>query len=133
MIVAPPGEPTASTGVPSRWTIVGDMLERGRLPGAGELARPGVGSKSVSSLLSRNPRPGTTIALPPVCSIVNVYDTTMPCASATVRCVVDGPSSALECEPDAEQSPGSCGVGSAFGPISDARESANGCDSRHSS
>ena len=55
------------------------MLERGRLPAAGRFgsgAVPCVGAKlkSVSSLLSRNPRPGTTIPLPPVCSIVCVYD-----------------------------------------------------------
>ena len=32
----------------------------------------GVKEKSVSSLLSRKPRPGTVIALPPVCSMVRV-------------------------------------------------------------
>ena len=37
-----------------------------------EFARPGVGSKSVSSLFSRKPRLGTTIPLPPICSIVKV-------------------------------------------------------------
>ena len=35
MIVAPPGEPTARTGLPSSVTIVGDIELRGRLPGAG--------------------------------------------------------------------------------------------------
>ena len=48
------------------------MLERGRLPGAGEFAVPVAKLKSVSSLLSRKPRPGTVMPLPPVCSIVNV-------------------------------------------------------------
>src|SRR5438132_13508504 len=92
MIVDPPGEPNASTGRPPEKTIDGLMLLRGRLPGPGELARPGVGSKSVSSLLSRKPRPGTTMPLPPVCSMVKVAATTFPSASATVRCVVLGPS-----------------------------------------
>src|SRR5260370_707250 len=35
MIDAPPGEPIASHGVPDLSTIVGDMLDRGRLPAAG--------------------------------------------------------------------------------------------------
>ena len=72
MIVEPPGEPSATAGRPWSKTIVGAMLERGRLPGAGEFAVPVAKLKSVSSLLSRKPRPGTTIPLPPVCSIVNV-------------------------------------------------------------
>ena len=77
MMVAPPGEPMASTGRPSRNTIVGLIEERGRLPGAGRLgsgtpANSGTGLKSVSSLLSRNPWPGTTMPLPPVCSMVRV-------------------------------------------------------------
>ena len=72
MIVEPPGEPSASTGRPWSKTIVGAMLERGRLPGAGEFAVPVVKLKSVSSLLSRKPRPGTVMPLPPICSIVNV-------------------------------------------------------------
>ena len=60
MIVAPPGDPTASTGRPSRNTIVGLIEDRGRLPGAGRLgsgtpSNSGSGLKSVSSLLSRNP------------------------------------------------------------------------------
>ena len=37
MIVAPPGEPTAKSKRPCFSTIVGDMLERGRLPAAGRL------------------------------------------------------------------------------------------------
>ena len=45
--------------------------------------------KSVSSLFSRKPRPGTTIPLPPVDSIVSVYATTLPHRSAVVRWVVD--------------------------------------------
>jgi len=53
------------------------MLERGRLPpagrfGSGTPGEAGTGSKSVSSLLSRKPYPGTVIALPAICSIVLV-------------------------------------------------------------
>ena len=72
MMLAPPGEPSARIGLPSLNTMVGDMLERGRLPPAGEFAVPGTKLKSVSSLLSKNPWPGTTMPLPPICSIVNV-------------------------------------------------------------
>ena len=76
MIVAPPGEPSASTGWPSASTIVGDIDERGRLPGPGRLGSgaglAGAKLKSVSSLLSRKPRPGTTMPMPPVCSMVSV-------------------------------------------------------------
>ena len=39
-------------------------------------------------------RPGTTIALPPVCSMVNVYSTMLPHRSDTVRFVVLWPFSA---------------------------------------
>src|SRR5437016_14660920 len=93
MMVDPPGEPTARYGLPCARTIVGDIELRGRLPGAGRFgsgALPWVGVKlkSVSSLLSRKPRPGTTIALPPVCSMVSVYSTTLPDRSTTVRLVV---------------------------------------------
>ena len=34
MIVEPPGEPRATAGFPSRRMIVGDIDERGRLPGS---------------------------------------------------------------------------------------------------
>jgi hypothetical protein len=46
MIEAPPGEPIARKGLPSRSTIVGDLLDRGRLPGAG---RFGSGALPVSA------------------------------------------------------------------------------------
>jgi hypothetical protein len=77
MIVAPPAAPTAINGRPCRSTIVGDMLDRGRLPAAGRLGSgtpgcSGVKLKSVSSLLSKKPRPGTTMPLPPSSSIVFV-------------------------------------------------------------
>jgi hypothetical protein len=60
MIIEPPGLPSAMKGRPSWRTIVGAMLERGRLPpaarlGSGRVALAGTGSKSVSSLLSRKP------------------------------------------------------------------------------
>src|SRR6478735_864960 len=93
MMVAPPGDPRASTGRPCSVTIVGLIDERGRLPGPGRFgsgtpAVSGTKLKSVSSLLSRNPQPGTVIAEPPVCSMVSVYAATLPQRSATVRCVV---------------------------------------------
>jgi hypothetical protein len=70
---------------------------------------------AVSSLLSRKPRPGTTIALPPVCSIVNVYSTTLPHLSATVRLVVlrpcsVGPPAVAGVQPEALMSPGGTGL-----------------------
>ena len=73
MIIEPPGEPTARTGLPWRVTIVGAIELRGRLPPSARLAAVRLlKSKSVSSLLSRKPQPGTTMPLPPVDSIVNV-------------------------------------------------------------
>src|SRR4051794_1306126 len=128
MIDAPPGEPTASTGRPLRSTIVGAIDERGRLCGAGEFALPVVKSKSVSSLLSKKPRPGTVIALPPVCSIVNVYSTTLPLASAIVMFVVFGPSVEADAVPACVcgQLPAATGEMAAVVPISCRRTSANG-------
>ena len=73
MIDAPPGEPTASNGLPWRVTIVGAIELRGRLRGPALFGWSAESMlKSVSSLLSRNPCPGTTMPLPPVDSIVNV-------------------------------------------------------------
>ena len=51
--------------------------ERGRLPGPGRFGSctaglAGAKEKSVSSLLSRKPRPGTVMPLPPVDSMVSV-------------------------------------------------------------
>ena len=40
MMRLPPGAPMTSTGLPSRDTIVGDIEESGRLPGAIALASP---------------------------------------------------------------------------------------------
>ena len=97
MIVDPPGDPSATKGSPSSSTIVGDIELRGRLPGSGRLGSlSGTGKtvvvKSVSSLLSRKPRSGTTMPAPPVCSMVRVYSTTLPHWSLTVRLVVESPS-----------------------------------------
>lgn len=78
MMVEPPGEPSATTGRSCRSsTIVGEMDDRGRLPGPGRFGSctagfAGAKEKSVSSLFSRNPRPGTVMPLPPVCSMVSV-------------------------------------------------------------
>ena len=77
MIVEPPGEPSARNGLPLRSTIVGDIDDRGRLPAAGQVRVvhgrvAGAKLKSVSSLFSRKPRPGTVMPLPPVCSMVSV-------------------------------------------------------------
>src|SRR6476469_3800076 len=102
MIVAPPGEPTVIHGRSSLSTTVGLIEDRGRLPGPGRFGSgtplvSGTKSKSVSSLLSRNPQPGTVIPEPPVCSIVSVYDATSPHLSAVTRWVVDRPSRGVPC------------------------------------
>ena len=56
MIEAPPGEPIVNHGLSPFMTIVGAIEERGRLLGAARLgAVTDAVSKSVSSLLSRNP------------------------------------------------------------------------------
>ena len=93
MIRLPPGEPTASTGAPSFITIVGDIDERGRLPGASALA---IGTpslcvrklKSVSSLFSRNPL--VISRDPKAFSMVVVIDATLPKLSTIEICEVDG-------------------------------------------
>ncbi len=56
MIVAPPGEPIVRNGLSFFVTIVGAIDERGRLLPSGRFgAVTEAMSKSVSSLLSRNP------------------------------------------------------------------------------
>src|SRR5690349_1407366 len=86
--------------------IVGLIDERGRLPGPGRFGSgtPGASGaklKSVSSLLSRNPQPGTVMPEPPYCSIVVVNDTTLPHRSDTDRLVVERPSGAAGALPAA--------------------------------
>src|ERR671918_1881925 len=96
MIMDPPGEPTASTGSPSSSTIVGLIELRGRFRPSTLLGWPTRSKlKSVSSLFSRKPHPGTVIPFPPVDSIVYVYVTTFPHRSATVRWVVFSPPAAV--------------------------------------
>ena len=100
MIIEPPGDPRRARACPSRRRSSGDIELRGRLPPS---ARFGCVSesklKSVSSLLSRKPQPGTTMPLPPVDSIVNVYATTLPQGSETVRCVVEPSPAAVDAGP----------------------------------
>src|SRR5215212_8801226 len=89
MIVAPPGEPSARNGLPALVTIVGAIELRGRLPPSTRFGCVVESKlKSVSSLLRRKPKPGTSSPAPPVDSIVNVYETTFPAMSDVVRCVV---------------------------------------------
>ena len=52
------------SGSPPRNTIVGDIDDRIRFPGAIELVRPGTGSISCMQLLSNIPVPGTVTADP---------------------------------------------------------------------
>ncbi len=93
MIRLPPGLPIARTGAPSFNTIVGDIEERGRLPGASALAigMPSVWVwklKSVNSLLSR--KPCTINRDPKAFSIVVVIDATFPKLSTIEIWDVDG-------------------------------------------
>ena len=56
MIIEPPGEPSASRGLPSLSTIVGAIELRGRLPPSTRFGCVVESKlKSVSSLLSRKP------------------------------------------------------------------------------
>src|SRR5262249_53543252 len=89
----------------------------------------------------RNPRCGTTMAEPPVCSMVRVYDTTLPHLSVATRCVVDRPSVDVSgvsaacavqlVEPGCVGSPGANGLVSVeVGLIRQARVLANCGESR---
>jgi len=94
MMSAPPGEPTLATKFPLALsnTKVGDMDERGRLPGSTRLAMGlpsaplGAKLKSVNSLLSRKPL--TMRRLPKAASIVVVMATALPCASTMLTWLV---------------------------------------------
>ena len=68
--------------------------------------------------------------MPPVDSIVNVYETTVPCLSATVRCVVDGPSWSFAGSPAGPQSPPGTDALTARSVISARRVAANSSESR---
>ena len=82
MIVEPPGDPKAATGLSLRKIIVGDIELRGRLPAATSLApgskfvgsgsKAGILLKSVSSLFSRKPKPWTSSPVPQADSTVFV-------------------------------------------------------------
>ncbi len=85
MMREPPAEPTTATGDPSAPnTMVGDMEERGRFPGATAFATgrppiPGRKEKSVSWLF--NTIPPTTIREPKTSSTVVVSETAFPAPS----------------------------------------------------
>ena len=98
MMRLPPGLPTAMSRAPllPSNTRKGAIELRGRLPGATRLATAPPSStgrklKSVSSLLSRNPR--TMMRLPKNASIVVVIETALPSRSTIEICVVPGISS----------------------------------------
>ncbi len=133
MIIDPPGEPTTYRTSPSSSTIVGDIDDRGRLPGSTMFGSAGFGRKlkSVSSLFSRKPRPGTVMPDPPVDSIVSVYATALPHWSTTERWVVEMPSAspcssrAAAAQPAASSGAGATGLTDATsGSITQARASA---------
>ena len=86
----PPGRPSASTGRPSRSTMVGAMELVMRLPGATESVWFGCGSKRAIVLFRSMPVPGTIAFAPKRLLIVCVAPTTLPSASATVTWVVWG-------------------------------------------
>ena len=97
MMLLPPGEPSANTGLPSLSTIVGAIEERGRFPGSTRLATaasggPGSKAKSVSWLLSR--KPSTISREPNEFSTDVVIEAMLPSASTMTMCEVDGSSSA---------------------------------------
>ena len=98
IIVGPPAAPTVKTGLPSRSTIVGLMLESGRLPGATALASapmrpnalgvPGCAEKSSISLFITMPVPGSTTPEPNVVLTVAVQATHQPSESVAEKWVV---------------------------------------------
>ena len=98
MIVGPPAAPTVKIGLPSLSTIVGLMLESGRLPGSTALASapirpnalgtPGWAEKSSISLFITTPVPGVTTPEPKVVLTVAVQATHQPSVSAAEKWVV---------------------------------------------
>src|ERR1035441_240147 len=111
MMVEPPGEPRTSSGLPGLHcrlgpggqtsgpaTMVGVMLESGRLPGAMALAAlwmrpymlgtPGLAVKSSISLLSRKPSAPAVTPEPNRPFSVYVLATALPSASTTEKWVV---------------------------------------------
>ena len=92
MMREPPADPSTAAGAPSAQnTMVGDMDDRGRLPGATAFAtgRPpisGRNEKSVSWLFSTIPR--TTMRDPNASSTVVVSATALPAPSTIERWLV---------------------------------------------
>ena len=85
----PPEAPSPNLAPSERATIVGHMLLKGRLPGAIEFGRPGRGSNHMMPLFHRMPVEGSMTLEPKIESNVCVSaTTTLPCASATLKCVV---------------------------------------------
>src|SRR5690606_16372041 len=101
MMEFPPGEPvTRNTSPAPSNTMVGDIEERGRLPGPGALATglpDSVGGrvKSVSWLLSTKPLVQREEPKGP--STVAVNATALPSKSTTERCVVPGRGASAAC------------------------------------
>ena len=95
MIVGPPAAPTVKTGLPSRSTMVGLMLESGRLPGdtafasapisPKALGAPGCAEKSSISLFITMPVPGMTTPEPKEVFTVAVQATHQPSESAAEK------------------------------------------------
>src|SRR5215813_11692984 len=88
-MVWPPGDPTATQGLPSRSTSIGQNPASLRRPGTASIGLP-FGSKVqyCIELLSQMPVPGTSTLLPKSMPSVCVDVTTLPCASATTKWVV---------------------------------------------
>src|SRR4029453_15607670 len=137
MIIEPPGDPTARYGFPFRKTIVGAIELRGRLPPSTRFGCVVESKlKSVSSLLGRNPKPGTTSPEPPVDSMVNVYETTFPDLSEVTRWVVVSDCDAVTAATPALYGygfPGATAPGAAVGVISARRVAAYSFDSNPAS
>src|SRR5258707_3394442 len=95
-MVGPPAAPTENSGLPSLSTIVGLILERGRLPGPTEfasapttpkkLATPGGIAKSSIWLFRITPVPGITTLEPNEGLIFAVHATQFPSPSAWRKC-----------------------------------------------
>src|SRR5258706_3177921 len=92
MMAGPPGDPTDNRNLPSLSnTMVGDMAESGRLPGAGALATgfassTGSSEKSVRVLLRKNPF--TITSAPNTDSTEVVMEITWPVLSTMVMWLV---------------------------------------------
>src|SRR5262245_1708523 len=124
MIFGPPAAPAVNTGLPEESkTIVGLMLDKGRLPGAIELfsaptslnafGTPGMTAKSSISLFKTTPVPGTMIFEPNDVFIVAVIATQLPCESAAAMWVVCRPNTScfqLGGQPGAATSIACCGL-----------------------